>query len=904
MNAVGPFLEALRRDPEGIAVIDADGRGMSRRALLARVVGLSRRLQERGVVPGEPVVLQIPAGAAFCVSTLAVIAAGGVPALIEPGLGEEVYLSRVRACGARWTLVHPLVARLQRTPGALSLLGRLELHVPPRLRDHGMETVTVDARVLARLARTAPQGFEPVDRDPRDDGALVFTGGTTAAPMGVRLSHAALGSYITHISEAIGTLKVERFLAETPQQLLYAIRLGKTAYASRGRKVRRARHALKLIREGAVDACFGSPYLWTEMMRLGGKGATRFPPTLKTVLLGGAPVTPPFLEQLLPNLDPGTRVVALYGMTEAGPVCMATAGEKLAFRGEGDLVGAPLGEIGVDVPEPGPDGVGEVVVRGPSLFSGYLGEAAREPGEPFPTGDLGRLVPRGRHRELVLVGRKKDMIIRNGVNLYPASFEALIAGIVGATGRPLVRECAMVGVWNAERQDEDVALFVVPAEPGAFDPDLFERKTTGILGADARPDHLRVVERLPVTGRLDKTDKQALQRMLSEETAPVSLPGMVVPFHWSRFLRKQLLQVRQLGLKAAAPAAASRLGLLALLQTGWALDELLTPRWRAAGFSGPLFVIGHQRSGTTLLHRLLARDPRVRTMKLHEMLLPATSAQRALGGVVGLDALLGGSLGRWFSRAQERKLGPMDPIHRIRLDEVEEDEFVLWTVYASAMCVNDSPISTGDSRLDEVRDFHAWEPAEQVRTLAWYRACITKKAHREPTADGSPPLAVSKNPAFSQKIPQLLKTFPDAMFVSLVRNPVETIPSRLSLVREIWRRRFPGFEDMRAEQVETILADSFRTYLFTERDLADVPAGRKLILTYDEFAASPGRAVTGIYRHFDLPGPPPELEDELGRLDGAQQARTSGHRYSLSEFGLTEDRIRAALAPVFGKYRF
>lgn len=638
-------------------------------------------------------------------------------------------------------------------------------------------------------------------------------------------------------------------------------------------------------------------------MHMGRDGGTKFPPTLRTVLLGGAPVTASFLRRLQARLDPSTRVVALYGMTEAGPVCVATAGEKLAFRGEGDYVGAPLGKVSVDVLDPDPSGVGEVVVSGPSLFTGYLGEEERSGDAPFPTGDLGRKTGDGGRENLVLMGRRKDMIIRRGVNIYPASFEAQLAALSDASGRPLVRACAMVGVWNASRQDEDVVLFVSPFDSSTFDARQFEGKAAEICGRDVQPDHVRVVDEIPVTGRLDKTDKRALRRLVEERAAAAPLAGPLVPFHWRRFVRKQLLQGRQLGLKAALPATAFRLGLLGLLQAGWAADYVTGQRGQA-DFAGPLFIIGHQRSGTTLLHRLLALDRNSRVLKLHEMFLPATSIQRGLGAAASLDNVLGGHVGRWFEKLQDRKLGPMDQVHRIRFDEVEEDEFVLWTVYASAMCVNDSPVSTGDTALDEMRDFDRWDPAEQEQALNWYRACVTKKVQRQPTADGSPPLVVSKNPAFSQKIPYLVRTFPDARFVYLVRNPLRTIPSRLSLIREIWRHRFPGFTEMNEEQVETILQDSFNTYRFAERDLVEVPRGKRLVFTYDEFSSAPSRALSQLYRHFKLPGPPPELEAELSRLDESQPDRTSGHRYSLADFGLAEDRIREALPSVFEKYGF
>jgi len=82
--------------------------------------------------------------------------------------------------------------------------------------------------------------------------------------------------------------------------------------------------------------------------------------------------------------------------------------------------------------------------------------------------------------------------------------------------------------------------------------------------------------------------------------------------------------------------------------------------------------------------RLLARDrARFRALSLHEMILPAVTAQRAIRWAARLDARTGGRLARRIERARERVLGPLDDLHRLRLGEIEEDEFVLWAIFAS-----------------------------------------------------------------------------------------------------------------------------------------------------------------------------------------------------------------------------
>lgn len=385
------------------------------------------------------------------------------------------------------------------------------------------------------------------------------------------------------------------------------------------------------------------------------------------------------------------------------------------------------------------------------------------------------------------------------------------------------------------------------------------------------------------------------------------LPGALMPFDWEAFRRKHRILYRDHGgLRAIAGPIAFRLFFYAVGQAGWALDELLDPRWRQVTMRGPLFILGHQRSGTTFLHRLLSEDKtHGRSLLLHEMLLPADSVQRLRRRITAWDARRGGGLAERFRRLEEKKFGPLDRIHRLRFGEVEEDEFVLWAIYASAMCVNDSPLTTADDKLDDLRHFDRWSRARQVRALGWYRACLLKKMHREPGNDPlSPPWIISKNPAFNQKIPELLQVFPEAMLINLVRNPLRAIPSRLSLIQAIWQHRFPGFRQMSPAQVRTIVEDSLRIYLLAERDLAAAPEERKITIRYDDLKQNPRREVEKIYRHFDLPGPDPALAAALQRTTSRAAAHVSEHHYRLEDFGLNEHELRERLATVFARYRF
>jgi acyl-CoA synthetase (AMP-forming)/AMP-acid ligase II len=185
-------------------------------------------------------------------------------------------------------------------------------------------------------------------------------------------------------------------------------------------------------------------------------------------------------------------------MTEILPVAVATAEEKLAHPGPGDLVGAPL---------PGVTGTGR---RSPGAWSSrartwpgaYLADLDR--GEPamteHVTGDLARI----EDGAIVLAGRATDMIIRGRTNIYPGLHEPVIARLPG------VHQAVLVGVPDAIG-DERVVLALV-GEPGAAE--RVAAALPGVLDAAALPDRVVQLDALPTAGRTRKVDRAALRELV------------------------------------------------------------------------------------------------------------------------------------------------------------------------------------------------------------------------------------------------------------------------------------------------------------------------------------------------------------------------------------------------------
>lgn len=507
MNPAMPFLKVCQTDPDRLAVVEINGNSLSRQSLERRVYALSMHLRTQGMQKGDRVLVQIPPGVELTVTILAVLWVGGVVVLLEGGVGDDIYTTRVTQIKPKWILIHSKLVWIHRLPGIRSLLSYFDITVPPWPKIERSTSLTLSSTLLSREECAT----EAADMKDYDEAIVVFTGGTTSAPKCVQFSCSALEHFLNHIHQAIGHCNITNFLADTPPQALYAIKMGYTAYINKGRKLKRARSMLTLIESGTIDACFTSPYLWMELFKSG--ELTTLPENLRTIMLGSAPVTKSFLEKLTAVTADETRILGVYGMTEVGGIAFIEASDKLRWDGQGDLVGEVLGTLHVDiVPSSLSSQIGEIIVHSPSLYSGYLGHPPRDKNTGLSTGDLGRWVDFEGRKMLVLEGRIKDMIIRNGFNIYPQTFETRLTEHFNATAQTtLVRQSALVGVWNADREDEDVILFVEWAHSDTKTSDWLKETSFEICGYQVEPDHCFGLAQFPVTGRQNKLDKKSLR---------------------------------------------------------------------------------------------------------------------------------------------------------------------------------------------------------------------------------------------------------------------------------------------------------------------------------------------------------------------------------------------------------
>jgi acyl-CoA synthetase (AMP-forming)/AMP-acid ligase II len=243
------------------------------------------------------------------------------------------------------------------------------------------------------------------------------------------------------------------------------------------------------------------PAVWRRLLDAA-SGPT--PPDLSTVRFAdtGTSATPPELLDAMANALPGAQVRVFYGSTEAGGVTVLEHAD----------IGRKPGSCGV----PGPlvslrtDDDGQLLVRGPLLFDGYLDDAAATAsalaGGWYATGDLAEVDDEG---FVSIVGRVGEVIRTGGEAVAPAEVEGVLAT------HPHVSDVAVVGLPD-EQWGEVVCAVVVP-EPGGAPPHLAELRAlcSGALAPFKHPRELVVVDRIPRTPATGQVQRRLLVERLS-----------------------------------------------------------------------------------------------------------------------------------------------------------------------------------------------------------------------------------------------------------------------------------------------------------------------------------------------------------------------------------------------------
>lgn len=348
-----------------------------------------------------------------------------------------------------------------------------------------------------------------------DDLAVIaYTSGTTGRSKGAMLLHRNLAANAAAVCEAWRWTEEDRLLLALPLFHTHGLMVGAhgTFYTGSSAELHRRFDAAKVydaLLAGRVTMFFGVPTMYTRLLREATERNER-PAPLRLYVSGSAPLSPRAFEEFERMF--GERILERYGMTETiMNLTNPFDGERRPGTVGGPFPGQEARVVDLETREPLPAGEdGEIEVRGPHVFAGYLNrpDATEESFDNdgwFRTGDLGSVSDDGYY---TISGRAKELIISGGYNVYPREVEEVIERCPG------VAESAVVGLPDPEYGERVVAAVV------REDPSLTAETVTEFcreeLASYKKPREVAFVDELP-RNALGKTLKHRVREKLMEK---------------------------------------------------------------------------------------------------------------------------------------------------------------------------------------------------------------------------------------------------------------------------------------------------------------------------------------------------------------------------------------------------
>ncbi|TGD90521.1 AMP-dependent synthetase [Mycolicibacterium sp. CH28] len=465
--------------PTGHCLAD-DSTRLGNREFARRVEVAAAVLRDRGVVPGAIVAVCLPNCVDLVVTIFAAWRLGAAVTPVNPALTAEEARYQVEDAGA------VIVIAADDRPGSVEV-GQLSVDTA----DHAVP--------------------EPVPSADDDLALVIYTSGTTGRPKGVMLDHGNVNAMVRMIVDGLELTAEDHSLLILPLfhvngvvvSILAPLLAGGQATITR----RFSASSFFDLVERVQPTYFSAVPAIYAMLVAQPDGQAEMS-SLRLAVCGAAPMPAELIGRFESRF--GVPIVEGYGLSEG--TCASTLNPLAGPRKPG-TVGRPL--RGQTVAVLGPDGQvrddgkpGEVVVRGPNVMRGYLGQPAATAETIVDgwlrTGDVGFFDADG---YLILVDRIKDLIIRGGENIYPKEIENTLHA------HPGVLEAAVVGMADPVLGEVPVAHVV--AAPGAVvgDAELIEHCRQRLTKAKV-PVTIRLTDALP-RNPVGKVDKKALRRLIA-----------------------------------------------------------------------------------------------------------------------------------------------------------------------------------------------------------------------------------------------------------------------------------------------------------------------------------------------------------------------------------------------------
>lgn len=498
-----PLIERLKKISGESIIIEDHSQLLSASDLLHKSIQRAKQLNSFGIDRKQKVIILLGVGIEFAINIYALMMLDAIIVIIDPEMGYDNFNSKLKHLKAEHVILDSRIIFLQEHPILRWIVG---LWVPmikniPYFHKLNRITVGVNYPTIQKKHNIVKDKEYHEDHywdnaDLDSEFIITYTSGTTSEPKGVVHTYNSIQESIIQLSSLLKKQSSNSILAtHLPHYLLLGINSNlKVCIWNNNLE---PHDKIEFIRKKNITTLFGPPSEFVELINYLEKKEIFLPACIKTIYLGSAPVYKDFINKFI-KVAPETSLICIYGMTENLVISYIDAREKVEAQSEGDLVGTAVNGLQVSLSDEN-----ELIIESNQLFKNYYGQS--DSFKSHATGDLAKL---NNHGQILLMGRKKDMIIRKNFNIYPSLYESTINSIPG------VNNSAMIGIYNNLLADEKVILVV------ETNLQLTESKMLGFLKSgrysidkEAIPDKI-VFDKIPLCGRHAKLNKKLLKEKI------------------------------------------------------------------------------------------------------------------------------------------------------------------------------------------------------------------------------------------------------------------------------------------------------------------------------------------------------------------------------------------------------
>ena len=507
--------DTTEKFPQRNAILDPSGITLTYEGLDKKVDQLARGMLELGIAKGDKVGLWMPNIPEWVVAYFAIARIGAVvvPMNTRYKTHEVEYIldnseaTTLFAVGAFAGIDY------------LSMIGEIRGRLPNLkyviiVGEAGEAMRSFDSVVDqgTDLLSDSRLGEREASCDPLDNVFILYTSGTTGSPKGAMLSHHNIAKNAEQVTEVLHTEDQDVFLLAVPFFHCFGCVMGIAGSITWGAamvpmQIFKPVEALELTERFGVSVLYGVPTMFVLELEEYRKGKADGSPydvsTLRTGIMAGAPCPVEVMRGTMEDMH--CNVSIAYGLTEASPVITMTRFDDSVER-RVETVGRALKGIEVKIADDDkkalPIGdMGELACRGYNVMMGYYNmpdktaESIDEEGWLY-SGDLATMDEEG---YVQIVGRKKDMLICGGFNVYPAEIEEYLFT------HPKVQNVSVIGMPDNVMGEVAVA-YIIPREGMSIDPQEIVDFCVSEIANFKVPRYVQVIHEFPMTqsGKIKK----------------------------------------------------------------------------------------------------------------------------------------------------------------------------------------------------------------------------------------------------------------------------------------------------------------------------------------------------------------------------------------------------------------